>query len=111
MHRKKRRYELGGHPMHTEVGKEKRRFSRTAGGGKKVKSAAVQYANVYDPKTKKIQRVKILDVVKNPANPHFVRRRLVTKGCIVRTDLGLARITSRPSQVGVTNAVVVEEKK
>lgn len=109
-HRKKRKYELGSLAIHTTIGKEKKKFSKTKGGGIKVKAASVQYANVYDSKTKKMQKVKILDIVKNPANPHLVRRGVITKGALIKTELGTARVTSRPSQVGVANAILVEEK-
>ena len=68
-------------------------------------------ANVADPKTGKISKSKILTVVGNTANPNYVRRNVITKGAVVKTELGLARVTSRPGQHGVLNAVLVEEKK
>ncbi|MEM7825868.1 MAG: hypothetical protein QW412_03355 [Candidatus Aenigmatarchaeota archaeon] len=34
---------------------------------------------------------------------------MVTKGCIIKTEIGNARVTSRPSQDGVVNAVIIEE--
>jgi small subunit ribosomal protein S8e len=111
LHRKKRKFELGSYPMHTIVGKEKKKFSETKGGNVKVKAAAVEFVNVYDSRTKKSQKVKILDIIKNPANPHFVRRGIITKGCVVKTELGEVRVTSRPSQIGIANAVLVEGKK
>jgi small subunit ribosomal protein S8e len=110
-HRKKRKYELGSLAIHTTIGKKKKKFSKTKGGGIKVKAVSVQSVNVYDPKTKKMKRVKILDIVKNPANPHLVRRGIITKGALIKTELGTAKVTSRPSQVGVANAVLVEENK
>jgi small subunit ribosomal protein S8e len=113
LHRKKRKFELGNQPIHTTVGKEKKKFESTKGGNIKVKVVRTQFVNVYDSKSKKLQRVKILDVLRNPANPHFVRRGIVTKGCILKTELGEVRVTSRPSQSGVVNAVALtaEEKK
>ena len=110
-HRKKRKFELGGLPIHTSVGKAKKKFAKTKGGGIKVKAAVIELVNVYDPKSGKMQRTKILDLVKNPANPHFIRRGILTKGSVVKTDLGLVRITSRPSQSGVASAIIVEEEK
>ena len=55
--------------------------------------------------------MEIKDVLENPANPHYVRRDIITKGAIVITDIGKARITSRPGQHGVVNAVLIEEEK
>jgi len=34
---------------------------------------------------------------------------LLTKGALIETEIGLARVTSRPGQDGVVNAVRVEE--
>lgn len=109
--RKKRKYELGRLPTHTKIGKEKIEIIRTKGGGKKIKAIAVEFANLVDPKTKTTKKVKILKVLENPANPHFVRMGIVTKGCIVETELGKAKVTSRPSQHGIVNAILVEEIK
>ena len=44
----------------------------------------------------------------NPANPNYVRRNLLTKGAIIKTELGNARILSRPGQDGTINAVLTE---
>jgi len=106
--RKKRKYELGNSPIHTKIGKEKRKIVKTKGGGRKVKAFSVEFANVLDPKTNTVKKVKILDIVENRANPHFVRRRIVTKGCIIKTEIGNAKVTSRPSQHGVVNALVIK---
>ncbi len=108
--RKKRKFELGSFPLHTTLGKEERKITRTMGGRKKVKAVSVEFANVTDTKTHATRKVKILDIMSNPANPHFVRRGIITKGAIVKTEIGTARITSRPSQSGTVSAVLVEEK-
>ncbi|MDI6798595.1 MAG: 30S ribosomal protein S8e [Candidatus Aenigmarchaeota archaeon] len=108
--RKKRKYELGRLPVHTRIGKEKKKIVRTKGGEKKIKAFSVEFANVLDPKTNTIKKVKILDIISNPANPHFVRRGIITKGCIIKTEIGNARVTSRPSQHGIVNALLIEEK-
>jgi len=109
--RKKRKYELGSLPVHTRIGKEKKKIVKTKGGGRKVKAFSVEFANVLDPKTNTAKKVKILDIISNPANPHFVRRGIITKGCVIKTEIGNARVTSRPSQHGIVNALIVEEKK
>ncbi|RLI95711.1 MAG: 30S ribosomal protein S8e, partial [Candidatus Aenigmatarchaeota archaeon] len=55
------------------------------------------------------KKVKILDVLENPANPQLVRSKIVTKGCIIKTELGNAKVTSRPSQHGIVNAVLIKK--
>jgi small subunit ribosomal protein S8e len=47
--------------------------------------------------------------VSNPANADYNRRGVITKGTIVRTEKGLARIISRPGQTGSLSAVVYKE--
>lgn len=111
MARKKRKHEIGSLPTHTRIGKEKKKIVRTRGSGKKIRALSVEFANVLDLKTKTAKKVKILDVVENKANPHFVRRGIITKGCIIKTEIGNARVTSRPSQDGVVNAIMIEEKE
>jgi small subunit ribosomal protein S8e len=51
----------------------------------------------------------ILDVVRNPANPDYNRRGVITKGTIIRTEKGLAKIVSRPGQYGSLSAILIEE--
>ena len=51
--------------------------------------------------------MKIITVKENPSNPHYVQRNIMNKGTIIMTDAGAARITSRPGQDGVINAVLL----
>jgi len=105
--RKKRLYELGRAPTHTKVGKTKRKQVRTKGGRLKIKILEAEYANVLDPKTKKYEKSKIVTVSKTPANLHFARRNILTKGTILETEKGKVKVTSRPGQDGVVNAVLI----
>jgi len=109
-HRKKRRFQRGSLPLLTKLGKEKKRKERKRGESTKLKLITTEFANVIDPKTNKTKKVKILDVLRNEADPHYVRREIITKGTIIKTDLGEARVVSRPSQDGVVNAIIVQEK-
>jgi ribosomal protein S8E len=47
-------------------------------------------------------------VVENTASGHYVRRNIITKGAVIKTAAGNARVTSRPGQDGVINAVLIE---
>lgn len=105
--RKKRKYELGRDATHTRIGEESTRIVRTKGGNKKIRLSAMSFVNVNDKETTK--KVKILEVVTNPANPDLARRKVVTKGAIVKTEIGEARITSRPTQDGIANAVLLKK--
>ena len=106
-YRKKRQYELGREPSFTKLGKKRRQVIRTMGSNRKLRLLSADTANLFDPKTKAFKQVKIKTITENPANRHFIRRNIMTKGAVVETELGKARITSRPGQDGVVNAVLI----
>ncbi|MEM5797723.1 MAG: 30S ribosomal protein S8e [Candidatus Aenigmatarchaeota archaeon] len=106
--KKKRKYELGNFPVYPTIGEEDRIKVRIKGGNEKIKLTSLSFVNVIDTKNKTVKKVKILDVVSNPANPDFARRKIITRGAIVNTELGRAKITSRPSQHGIANAILIE---
>jgi len=104
----KRRAEIGGAPVDTHIGESRTKITRTFGGNHIVIALRARYANVTNPKNGETRRVEIATVEKNTANPNYVRRNLLTKGAIIKTDIGSARITSRPGQDGIINAVLLE---
>lgn len=108
-HRKKRLREIGRETSPTRIDEDERVKARVHGGGEKVRAVSVEEANVTDPETGETGPAEIETVVENPANPHFVRRNFITKGAVVETEAGRARVTSRPGQDGTVNAVLVEE--
>jgi small subunit ribosomal protein S8e len=108
-HSKKKRYQRGRDYIPTHIDKPRIRVHRTRGGGKKMLALSTNIANVaFEGETKK---VKIISVVENPADPQFVRRNIITKNAIIETELGLARVTSRPGQHGFVNAVLIKKKE
>lgn len=104
----KRRREIGSAAADTHIGEDRHKIVRTFGGTHKVRAMRTLYAMVADRSTGSVKRAKIETVEENSANPNYVRRNLLTKGAIIRTDLGRARIMSRPGQDGVINAVIIE---
>lgn len=107
-YRKKRKYELGSDFNPAVVSKAKNKTIRVQGGNFKTKAMGVEYANIFKADGS-VSRVKIDTVLENPANPNYVQRNILTKGAIISTKQGKARITSRPGQDGVVNAVILEE--
>lgn len=101
---------MGREFIEAKLGTTKLSQLRVTGGNEKLRLLSVDVANIADPKTKKMVKSKILTVVENPADPHFVRRNILTKGAIIDTELGRARVTSRPGQDGTVNAVLIEPK-
>lgn len=110
-YRGKRRFERGSFPVETTLGEPKRKIARGRGRSVKVKVLRDKYACVTDSKSGKTEKVEIMRVVKNPANVGYNRRGVMTKGAIMETPKGLARVTSRPGQNGVINAVLIGEEK
>jgi small subunit ribosomal protein S8e len=106
--RKKRKYEIGRPQVETLIDERKVKIVRVRGGSYKIKLFADKYANVYVPEQKKVVRVEIKNVAENPAHVHYARRNVITKGAIIVTELGKARVTNRPSQEGVINAVLID---
>jgi small subunit ribosomal protein S8e len=104
--RKKKKRELGGEFAETKMGPLRKASGRTFGGNSKMKLLRDSHVNVATKEG--IKRVAFSSVLENEASRHFVRRNIITKGAIVQTELGKARITSRPGQDGVLNAVLIE---
>ncbi len=109
-YRKKRAFEIGSFPTETALGEPKRKVERRRGGNLKVRVLSEKYACVSNPETGETQKVEIIRVVKNPANVDYDRRGIITKGTIIETSLGTAKVTSRPGQNGIINAVLIKEK-
>ncbi|MBW2981275.1 30S ribosomal protein S8e [Candidatus Woesearchaeota archaeon] len=105
--RGKRRYEMGRLPTLTKIGETKNKAVKTKGGSKKIRLLTSKTANLLDKKTNKHIKAAIETVVETPANRHFARRNILTKGTIIQTDKGKAKVTSRPGQDGIVNAVLI----
>jgi len=109
-YRRKRKFEKGSFPTETTLAETKKKIERGRGGNLKLKILSDKYASVLDSKSGKAEKVEITRVVKNPANVDYDRRGVITKGAIIETSKGLARVTSRPGQHGIINAVLIKEK-
>lgn len=105
--RSKKLSEQGRAPSLTKVDERKLKVIRILGGNHKQILLRDNFVNLLDKKTKKYSKTKIISVVETPANRHFMRRNIMTKGCIIQTEKGKAVITNRPGQEGTINAVLV----
>jgi len=111
LQKKKKKYELPGHITKVKLGEIKKKSSRIQGGNKKTILLNANYANVMDPETKKSKKVKILNVLETQANRFLARQNILIKSAIIETELGKAKITNRPSQEPVVQAVLIKEKQ
>ena len=110
-YRMKRRFEKGSFPTEALIGETKKKSSRGRGGNIKIRLLSASHANISDPSTGKTQKVEITRVIKNPANVDYDRRGVITRGTLIETSLGVARVTSRLGQNGILNAILVPEKE
>jgi small subunit ribosomal protein S8e len=99
---------MGRESADTRISEVKRKNVPTMGGNRKVRLLQCNVANVTNPKDGKTVSAPIETVIDNTANKHYVRRNILTKGSVIRTPLGTAKVTSRPGQNGVVNAVLIE---
>jgi small subunit ribosomal protein S8e len=106
--RKKKKYALPGQIKPVKLSEEDKRKSKIVrGGNKKVYLLRGKFVNIQE-KGKKSKKVEIKNVLETPSNKFLARQNIITKGAIVRTDLGKVKITNRPAQEGMINGVLVE---
>ncbi|MCU4925531.1 30S ribosomal protein S8e [Halobacteria archaeon AArc-dxtr1] len=105
--RNRRKHQLGRHPAETQVGEPRFRTVDVRGNGEKTRALATNVATVNTGG--EAVTTEIADVVENDANPNYVRRNIVTKGAVIETGEGTARVTSRPGQSGQVNAVLLDD--
>jgi small subunit ribosomal protein S8e len=106
-YRKKKKFEIKRFLKQVRLGEQKVKVLRVRGGNRKVVLLRSNFANVAVGNS--IKRVKILNVVETPSNRFFAKSNIITKGTIIETELGKAKVTNRPGQEGMINAVLIEK--
>jgi small subunit ribosomal protein S8e len=105
---KKKKYSLSGQGKTVKLSsEEKRKTKRVQGGNKKVYLLRAKFVNIQE-KGKKSKKAEIKNVLETPSNKFLARQDILTKGTIVKTELGKVKITNRPAQEGMINGVLVE---
>ncbi|NHJ05288.1 MAG: 30S ribosomal protein S8e [Candidatus Heimdallarchaeota archaeon] len=104
-HHEKRKAELGRPEAQTIIGQTRVKKIRTRGDNLKLRALRLEFCNLTDPNTGKSENVKIIDVESNQANKEYTRRKVMTRGALIRTEKGYAIITNRPGQEGFISAV------
>lgn len=105
--RSKRKHEMGRTPTETLMGEPKRRIIDSKGPYEKTPALKLNMVNLTNPKTNETTRVELQDVEENKANMDYQRRKVITKGTIIKTPKGRAVVTNRPGQDGVLNATLL----
>ena len=105
----RRKSEIDRYPNEAIAGPVQNITRRVRGNNIKTAFKSSEYVNINDQDNKRTVKAKITRVTKNPANKDYERRGVITKGAILETELGLARVLSRPGQDGVINAVLIKQ--
>lgn len=108
-YRKKKKFEIKKFIKQVKLGERRAKVLRVKGGKKKCVLLRENFANVVIKKgnEQQVKRVKILNVLETPSNPFLAKSNIITKGTIIQTEIGKAKVTNRPSQEGVINAVLI----
>ncbi|MFO7833539.1 MAG: 30S ribosomal protein S8e [Halohasta sp.] len=103
---KKKRYQLGREPAETTVGEPRLQTIDARGTEEKLRALSTNVAQLSEGG--ETTEVEIENVVENPSNVNYARRNIITKGAIIETSEGRARVTSRPGQTGQVSAVALD---
>lgn len=103
----RKKHQLARQPAETQVGETRLKTIDARGNGTKSRALATNVASV--AVGGETVETTIEGVVENPANPNYVRRNIITKGALIQTGEGLARVTSRPGQTGQVSAVLEDD--
>jgi small subunit ribosomal protein S8e len=107
--RGRRKFEIDRYPNEALFVENHIKTRRVRGNNKKTAVKFGAFVNLADPGSKKTTNSKILQVVKNPANKDYERRGVISKGAMLETEFGIARVISRPGQDGCINAVLIKQ--
>lgn len=108
----KRKRDMGREFSASTIGKHHIKIIKARGFTYKMRLKKAEYASVLDPETKKFAKVALKKVIENPANRHYARLGYVTRNSIIELENNkLARIISRPGQVGIVSAVLLNDKE
>ena len=106
-YRHKKLYERGNAPTLPLLGAKKVKYIRARGNILKIRTRQADSVNLYNPSTKTFSIAKIKTISDNPANRNYIRRNIMTRGTVIDTEHGKARITNRPGQEGAINAILI----
>ena len=104
--RKKKKYEIAGQKRIVKLGDDKKKTVKTRGGNTKTLLLRVKTINLVVKGKNK--QTEITNVLETPSNRFLARQNILTKGTVVQTKEGKAKITNRPTQEGNINGVLVE---
>lgn len=101
----KKASQLGGIFASTKVSETEMKVKiRRRGGSQGIRLKKSGTINVVSKG--KMQKVKILRVLESH-NPEYVRMNIITKGAVLETSAGKAKVTNRVGQDGIINGILL----
>ena len=107
--RKRKFHSIKGQIRKVKLENKKQKIIRGRGGNKRLVLLSENFANIIDIETKKAKKTRIINVLETPSNHFLARQNILVKGALIKTELGKAKITNRPSQEGTIQGVLVKE--
>ena len=106
--RVRRKYETDRYPNEAINGAQVTITRRVRGNNKKTALKTIDFVNLATGEAK-IKKAKIIKVLENATNNDYKRRGIITKGAILEIKEGKCRVTSKPGQNGIVNAILLKE--
>ena len=103
---KKKKHSRPGQLKSVKLGEEKKKTVRVMGGN--TKTFLLKGKSINLKMGDKNKKTDITNVLETPSNRFLARQNIITKGTIVETPLGKARITNRPTQEGNINGILIK---
>lgn len=120
---RKKQHNLDRPPAWTTIGEPKVKEVKVRGGGKKLRALQLNQGNFSLGSSGITRRCRIIKVLYSPDNDQYATRGVITKGCVVKIDVGgfgdaldpqqdiLARISTSPGQCGKADGYVLEAEE
>src|SRR6476661_2538206 len=107
--RTRRKFEIDRYPNEAIVGPTQNISRRVRGNSIKIAFKTSEYANINDQDNKKTVKTKNFNVSKNPSNKDYERRGVITKGAVLETEIGLAKVLSRTGENCINNSFLIKK--
>jgi len=110
--RKRKKDEREGQKRTVKLSEEEKRKTKKVR-GRNIKNFLLRakFINIKKKNNEKGKKIEIKNVLETPSNRFLARQNVLTKGTIVQTEEGKAKITNRPTQEGMINGILLQEEK
>ncbi len=104
-YRGRKKMERKSQPRVAKIGKSEVLTRRARGGN--IIHYVISAEKISISTNEGTKNVKLLSLASNPSNRDYERRGIITRGAIVMTEAGRAKVTSKPSKNGTLSGVLL----